>query len=32
MALLEIESLSLRLPGRAERPVLDDVSLARGQG
>ena len=32
MALLEIEDLSLRLPGRAERPILDEVSLEVGAG
>ena len=31
-ALLDIEHLSLRLPGRAARPVLDDVSLRVGDG
>ena len=30
MALLEIRDLSLRLPGRAERPILDEVSLEVG--
>ncbi len=32
MALLEIERLSVRLPGRALRPVLDDVSLSVADG
>ena len=32
MALLEISDLSLRLPGRAERPMLDGVSLRVDQG
>ena len=31
-ALLEIENLSLHLPGRAERPILDDVTLAVAAG
>jgi oligopeptide/dipeptide ABC transporter ATP-binding protein len=30
MALLEIQDLSLRLPGRANRPILDEVSLQVG--
>jgi oligopeptide/dipeptide ABC transporter ATP-binding protein len=32
MALLDVERLSLRLPGRAARPVLDEVSLTVAAG
>ena len=32
MALLEVERLSVRLPGRAVRPVLDEVSLTVAAG
>jgi oligopeptide/dipeptide ABC transporter ATP-binding protein len=31
-SLLEIQDLSLRLPGRAERPILDEVSLSVAAG